>query len=90
MVSTTSSGSLISHPALSVPLPVSCRRGSSRPKVDPYLFLRIIISDDVIPLATSAPWGVLVPKATTMTEERIGSFRVILRFDSAGDREDVD
>jgi hypothetical protein len=31
-------------------------------------------------------WGVLVPTEATMSEERIGNFRVILRFDPAGDR----
>ena len=34
-------------------------------------------------------WGVLVPTAATMAEERIGNFRVILRFDPAGDRAEV-
>jgi choline dehydrogenase-like flavoprotein len=34
-------------------------------------------------------WGVLVPTPTTLSEERIGNFRVILRFDSAGDRAEV-
>jgi choline dehydrogenase-like flavoprotein len=34
-------------------------------------------------------WGVLVPTATTLADERIGNFRVILRFDPAGDRAEV-
>jgi choline dehydrogenase-like flavoprotein len=34
-------------------------------------------------------WGVLVRTATTLAEERIGNFRVILRFDPAGDRAEV-
>ena len=34
-------------------------------------------------------WGVLVPTAATMAEERIGNFRAILRFDPAGDRAEV-
>ncbi len=34
-------------------------------------------------------WGVLVPTAATMAEERIGNFRAILRFDPTGDRAEV-
>ena len=34
-------------------------------------------------------WGVLVPTAAAMAEERIGNFRAILRFDPAGDRAEV-
>jgi choline dehydrogenase-like flavoprotein len=34
-------------------------------------------------------WGVLVPTAATMAEERIGNFRAILGFDPAGDRAEI-
>ena len=34
-------------------------------------------------------WGVLVPTPATLAKERIGNFRVILRFNSRGDRVEV-
>ncbi len=50
------------------------------PLVDPRLMAKYEVFN---------AWGVLVPTAATLADERIGNFRVILRFDPAGDRAEV-